>query len=473
MQGDFTRLTFDPSKNYSRVLMQQGRVQLDADWNEAADIQLYLLRTLARDLIGPHGGPGGPAELGFEIKEARDSNNNPVPRDFKIGAGRYYVDGILCESRRLGDQERRFTEQPSFLAADFGDLSGNRVRAGLVYLDVWERHITALEDEDETKIGIHEPALRELDTTTRAQVVWQVRFLELTGAALRADFKMDYPAFLAFLANNSRVGLGGGRLRARANPSADADTLCTTAPEARYRGAENQLYRVEVHKGGAAWNGVRNAQGQPAGNIAGAATFKWSRENGAVIFPIATVAGQTVTLKGLGQDERLGLHDGGWVEVVDDLYILRNRAEPLLEIEAVNAEDLTVQLQNGVANDVGGIAANHPLLRRWDSVGALPIQVSTNPNEGWLPLEDGVEIKFEAAANEIFRSGDYWLIPARVATGDVDWPGTRANPLPQPPHGIEHHYAPLAIISLNANGEVVFSGGANRDLRRRWTAQAA
>jgi hypothetical protein len=33
-RGDFTRDTFNPLKNFSRVLMQQGRVQLDADWNE-------------------------------------------------------------------------------------------------------------------------------------------------------------------------------------------------------------------------------------------------------------------------------------------------------------------------------------------------------------------------------------------------------------------------------------------------------
>ena len=34
MKGDFSRLTFDPTKHFSGVRMQQGRVQLDADWNE-------------------------------------------------------------------------------------------------------------------------------------------------------------------------------------------------------------------------------------------------------------------------------------------------------------------------------------------------------------------------------------------------------------------------------------------------------
>ena len=33
MRADFARETFQPTKHYSAVVMQQGRVQLDADWN--------------------------------------------------------------------------------------------------------------------------------------------------------------------------------------------------------------------------------------------------------------------------------------------------------------------------------------------------------------------------------------------------------------------------------------------------------
>ena len=76
MKADFTRDTFNPLKHFSRVLMQQGRVQLDADWNEQTAILLHYLRSLGADLIGPHGGPadvedanGQPLEVncGFEI----------------------------------------------------------------------------------------------------------------------------------------------------------------------------------------------------------------------------------------------------------------------------------------------------------------------------------------------------------------------------------------------------------------------
>ena len=34
MSGDYSRTRFDPRKHFTGVLMQQGRVQLDSDWNE-------------------------------------------------------------------------------------------------------------------------------------------------------------------------------------------------------------------------------------------------------------------------------------------------------------------------------------------------------------------------------------------------------------------------------------------------------
>ena len=80
----------------------------------------------------------------------------------------------------------------------------------------------------------------------------------------------------------------------------------------------------------------------------------------------------------------------------------------------------------------------------------------------WMHLEDGLEVQFQPPDDlpgpVVFRTGDYWLGPARVATGGiVDWPERDGQPLPQPPHGVEHHYAPLAILEV-ANGELgVFS----------------
>src|SRR6187402_2969150 len=94
MKADITRTTFHPAKHYSRVIAQQGRVQIDADWNEQVSISNEYLRRLAADLIGPYGGPQG--DLGFAIAPI-DVGAGPSAVDFAIGPGVYYVDGIRCE----------------------------------------------------------------------------------------------------------------------------------------------------------------------------------------------------------------------------------------------------------------------------------------------------------------------------------------------------------------------------------------
>jgi len=57
MTGDFSRRSFDPAKGYTKVYLQQGRVQLDADWNDQTDINAHRMRILQRDLLGLEGAP--------------------------------------------------------------------------------------------------------------------------------------------------------------------------------------------------------------------------------------------------------------------------------------------------------------------------------------------------------------------------------------------------------------------------------
>jgi photosystem II stability/assembly factor-like uncharacterized protein len=68
MRGDFSRVTFRPENHFSGVLLQQGRVQLDAEFNEHVAIDAYRDQATARDVIGRAGAPidGG----GFAITVA-------------------------------------------------------------------------------------------------------------------------------------------------------------------------------------------------------------------------------------------------------------------------------------------------------------------------------------------------------------------------------------------------------------------
>src|ERR1700687_3012976 len=52
MSGDYSRFTFDPRRNYSGVLLQQGRVLLDQDWNAQSAMTSRSFRAAVVDLLG-------------------------------------------------------------------------------------------------------------------------------------------------------------------------------------------------------------------------------------------------------------------------------------------------------------------------------------------------------------------------------------------------------------------------------------
>jgi hypothetical protein len=242
-----------------------------------------------------------------------------------------------------------------------------------------------------------------------------------------------------------------GRLRARAHAIVDGGFAepSTVAPASQYRGPQNQLYRVEIHD-----SGTVGGQEGP--------TFKWSRENGSVVFPIVSLAADPVlTLGNLGRDLRSGLQTGDWVEIMDDDSIQERKAEPLRQIEKIDSARNQVTVK-GHASKIGGHPDKHPLLRRWDQKQGDPRRGGLDLRDGaallkegdgdkfWLALENGIQIQFTTRepVNQ-YRTGDYWLIPARTAIGNVEWPRRGGEPDDVPPRGIDRHYAPLAIVAFN------------------------
>jgi hypothetical protein len=444
MRGDFTRDVFDPTKHYSRVLAQQGRVLLDDGLNAQTSIHLHYLRALARDLIGPHGGPAD--RLGFGITSL-PTQLGP----FQIGAGRYYVDGILCEN----EADVGYFVQPSWYHQPKPDPG-----AHLVYLDVWERHVTADQDE-----RLREVALEGPDTTTRAEIVWQVKTAPLQGTAKLTEQQLD--DFFDALRGTTP------QLMAQALQQEPSEQPCALDPSARYRGKENQLYRVEIHRGGegvaaadvagarrqrAARGRQRAGGAQQAEQAAepGQATFKWSRDNGAVaVFPVRSGSGQGLVLAHLGRDQRSGLAERQWVELVDDDQEYSGQdGRPLLQVEAIDPSANLVTLSGSFGVNIDEL--QNPLLRRWDQSRAnAPLEQGAMPviTGRWIDLEDGVQVWF--AEDGDYRPGTYWLIPARVATGDVEWPKQGDDPMLREPNGIEHHYAPLFQVTVAGNGITV------------------
>ena len=539
MKGDFTRDTFDPTKHYSRVLMQQGRVQLDADWNEQASILLHHLQTLAADLIGPFGGPK--TNLGFKI-----SVDPKLKNDFFIGSGRYYVDGILCEldaeilqvellndgmnptfsvlsllldNNKLvtGDwveikgendwhpaQIKSIDSDKLTITVDF--IDGNNLPKEpaqlrrlitykrqqdypsvqevieengtyLVYLDVWERHIATIEDS-----SIREIALNGPDTSTRAKVVWQVKIMptltkeekdsleseiknrqnklaeiknlhdllkdKKQQAVLRMQMNKLRRVLLLLkkrlnVVNDSESNIfkqnpsvSDIRMAARVKPEEPNTDPCTIELDSKYRGIENQLYRVEIHDVLTDENGDLTTW-----------TIKWSRDNGS----------RAMEWLGINNDGGLlikstyGFDVGDWIEIIDKDQELLGQPGDFFKIERV--EDGAIYVDTTPTWDKNLFQK----IRHWDQKSTGEMQLvngAIQVTEGqWIDLEDGVQVCFEAGST--YRSGDYWQIPARAISGQIEWPKDGEYPAWLLPRGIRHHYAPLALFTWDGSSLVL------------------
>jgi hypothetical protein len=416
MKGDFSKNTFNAKKHFHDVLMQQGRVLLDTDWNEQAEITTHRVETGTEDIIGDAGAPLHNA--GFEIITVNDNGIISTPgTNLRIGPGHFYADGILCEN----DAPVLFASQPDFNSTALPVAAGTYI----FYLDVWLRHITALEDAQ-----IREVALGGPDTTTRTRTIWQVRFKETTAAA---NCAAGLPADIT---NPST-----GTLNARSEEPSNTADPCGLAESGGYRRLENQLYRVEIHTASA--------------NRANA-SFKWSRDNGCVVVKWEkqdTADLNKLMVSNTGRDELLGFRAGDWIELIDDRTDLLGLPGVLAELLKVEGDVLIIKSSTIKDPDNPGATSvtinnrRNPRIRRWDSAGDL--KLNTN-NTTWITLEDGVQVKFNEGS---YKTGDYWLIPARTAIADIEWAFTE----PQPPRGIQHHFSELAILKLDATGWTLIS----------------
>lgn len=512
MKGDFTRKTFRKEKHYRKVNMQQGRVQLDADWNEQVDIHLHHLSSFIQDIIGKCGTPIDNA--GFKI--LRSSGN-----DYEIKAGHYYVDGILCENEvdvyaskqtdlpSIDEYLFRWNEVPGddtiklrnflvqrlgkkwksvrFRKTDSQKIMGRTSKGELLhltlddrknkviltineelldefnvkerdvqiivyhkrspalpseqgtyitYLDVWERHLTALEDPE-----ILEPALGGPDTATRTKVVWQVKVQQINTSknlfsASNNSWKKRYCCTPSLPEP--------GKMRARSKKDEPSNRTNIIPPERGYQGLENQLYRVEIHN-----PGKLNREEKP--------TFKWSRDNGCVVAKVSDISTDKITFRSILRDQTASFSRNQWVEVTDDRHELWGIPGTLVKLCKVKQNELffdkDIVLGEALTN-LNYPQKFNPKVRRWDGPKGLRLVEIPSEDDGYLPLEEGVEVQFEKA---FYRTGDYWLIPTRTAITDIMWPRDEEGPKPLHPKGIKHHLCPLAMMSYSEGGLKVIS----------------
>ena len=98
------------------------------------------------------------------------------------------------------------------------------------------------------------------------------------------------------------------------------------------------------------------------------ATYKWSRDNGAVVTAITNFSKDDpeITVHDLGPDDALGFREGQWVEVSDDGLELNGQPGQLAQIVKVDSALNLITL-----NVKPKPLTRNPRLRRWDGVGAV------------------------------------------------------------------------------------------------------
>ncbi|MFD8011459.1 DUF6519 domain-containing protein [Streptomyces sp. NPDC058955] len=448
MGADLSRVRFDALRDHSGVVMQQGRLLLDSDWNEFVAIVDRRLRAAAADLGSP-GTSEGIAGVAVVPRTTPDAFRiTGSAEGLTIGRGRMYVDGLLAENHGSGldfafdpllagpvcTTDTAYVNQPYWPNPTPLPTTGTH----LVYLDVWQREVTPLNEPDliEEAVGV--------DTTVRTQTVWRVRVHEPDTPGVDCGTgDEDIPGWAEVIAPSA------GRLTTDAIFVPGPDNPCALPPTGDYRGLENQTYRVQIHDGG------------PVGT----ATFKWSRDNASVAMRVVEVlAPDRLRPEHLGRDTVLGLRENDWVEILGDVLELDERPGHMSRIEAVHG-DGTITIAPPLPAELTATAEEASrgrlAIRRWDNTGTIRSGDGTVLQDldaddstgvikvyGGVPvvLEHGITVTLDAPGG-VFRTGDHWIFAARTATASVE------RLFAAPPLGVHHHYARLAVVTFPGEAE--------------------
>ncbi|MDR4518605.1 MAG: DUF6519 domain-containing protein [Nitrosomonas sp.] len=423
MKTQLSRNSFDAKKRYSGIYQQMGRMLTDADWNELTDLSKSRLADALTDIIGS----GTPRDRGL----VRIAENPDGSKSYTLQWGYCYVDGIIAQVRP--DPAATLTD-PTGVAfeyehqADFPGAPALPAGDYQLYVDVWERTVIALEDQQ-----LLDPGLHGADTCTRTQTMAQVKWCETEVTPENA-------------AHNPPVGEAKLTLELRQG-STEPDPCDPCAEEIALQDKlGNYLFRVEVH------DVQYNASGQPERVI-----LKWSSENGAEQYAIG------VEPTGFGSDN--------WVYEFFDGFLDPDAITP----ETYDSEKhLGKHLATGFTPVRGELTKGYPdsvpsdytAVRRWDGYCALEkiagnwtlvagadrgVDLSTGSSsdahghvtEGSTVIinHDVMTLTVEIADLPVL-AGDFWYAVVRQAVnvaGDVLL-------IDEEPRGIVHHYMTLGSV---------------------------
>lgn len=427
MKTQISRNSYQPGKGYSGVFQQMGRMITDADWNEQSQISRERLVQALQDVIG-----SGTPEQGGLVQLDHNTGRG------KLQWGKVYVDGLMASVEPDSPEVGKFAFDRQ---RDFPVLKGTVIPDNSkVYIDVWEREVTYLEDS-----SLRDTALQGADTCSRTKTMAQVKF------CLQDDDPMN-PAV--------NPPKGNTLLTIKLKESEEEKDPCDACGDAIKPVNEtgNYLFRLEVHD-------VAYDEGGELQKV----ILKWSSENGAEA----------------RQSTAFDISDGfKRQDAIYEFFSSANDAEKLQTEKHLGHHFTAI---NTLATCGKLFSSNEELLyqkddqnpgtsiRRWDGWCRLKLNQDGNwhvtsgqdhgirisnevaaGNHGYTTSTDQIisielaELSLTLAIKDRVLNGDYWQTTVRSTN-------TRSEIVcdNKEPDGIEHHYLLLGTWTGNGSYPLV------------------
>lgn len=484
MGSDRARVSYDPRQQYRSVVMQQGRVTLEADFNEELAIAGDALREETLDIVGPNGTP----DNGYLIEPL-----SSPPFDFGIALGTMYVGGlrvatparipppppppppppavtastaraanpsftsaakVVAESvlgAHVGEFSPgakilfpffRYSQQTDWLDhsddPDWVDISSGDIAADeFVYLFLREQEVSAVEDSDLKDVALGGP-----DTAQRTRLIQHVVRLSITDitcvAGLLAARKRWKSEGLGFNAKTMRLE-PTATLMVSLSSSVSKPDPCNPQAQGGYLGADNQLIRVQI-------SGTDQATGNPK--------FVWGFDDASFLYRLDLDANnkQLLHLQSRPVD---AAHQPRANQAVE---VLRSAAELANREYVASLSGVVLVLNKPYDPDTQMISLPAPMtklpdefydskqtprvfLRVWEQ------EVVFTPGTAMDLGDTGLQVTLQAPGN-VFHTGDYWLFAVRPSTPQQVYPERYLEDF-QSPDGPRMWACPLGVITWN------------------------
>jgi hypothetical protein len=460
MAGDYARVSYDPRRKWRGLAAQQGRVSVEADWNEAAAIARERDRQLTLDVVGPVGTP----DQGYAVTAIPAAGGPPgsTPGDLLIGAGTLYLGGERLDLDAPVDYALQpdwldFSTDPFWLAPAVPATPETSYE--VVYLLAAEQEVSAVEDPALADVALGGP-----DTMQRQRILQHfVRQLSPSG-----DLGDSWSAVVGSL-SSAGLQFDPATMRAESaaalkvsftNPTV-APGPCQPVMTGGYLGAENQMIRVMVADA----------------DTSGVPTIVWGFDDASFLYRIqaakfdAGTGNTTLTLASAPVDSYHIPVAGQAVEVLRDAAQLTATSPvqlqetdfiaspagvvtPIASAYDPNQRQLVVSGQ--LPPDYLSDATPQLFLRVWQSAVAAPPDQPiplVSVNQAGTAADTGVAVTLSSSTGA-FHQGDFWRFALRPIQPAVVYPG-RYLAGPQPPDGPRTWACPLAVVEWEAGDATI------------------